>query len=328
MTLTRMPEAVTAAIAGAEHIALCAHVNPDGDTVGSVLALRLGLLSLGKRVDIFCQDKIPGSLSMLKGYDAFRLPESAAEEHFDLLIAVDVSDQRRMGACESLMARADATAQIDHHGTNPAYMGINSVDPHATATALLIKQQLECLGVAIDNEMAKCLYAGLSTDSGNFAFSNVTAEAFTAMADLLAAGLPLSEMNRLLFRQREKAQVLLMNRALGSLQFYCGGRITGMLLTQRDFAECEALPEHADAIVNYGLDVVGVCMCAMARETAEGRIKFSLRAVEPARVDGIAASFGGGGHSQAAGCTLEGPIDQALARVIAAMENLLSEDQP
>lgn len=327
MTLMRTPEEIKLLILEAETIALCAHVNPDGDTVGSVLALKMGLEQLGKKVDAFCQDKIPGSLSMLRGAESFRLPETAADERFDLLIAVDVSDKGRLGTCSMLLDKARILAQIDHHGTNPCYAGVNSVDPHATATGLLIKQQLDVMGVQLDVEMAKCLYAAIATDSGNFAFNSVTDEAFEVMADLMRAGLSLSEMNRRLFRQREKAQVLLMSRALNSLQFHMDGCLTAMTLSLEDFAQCQALPEHADTIVNMGLDMQGVQMALLARETAQGKIKMSLRAVEPARVDGVAAHFGGGGHAQAAGCTLDGPLDVAAARVISAMKKALDEDK-
>lgn len=327
MSLMRKPEDIKACIQAASSIALCAHVNPDGDTVGSVLALKMGLEQLGKQVEIFCQDKIPGSLSMLKGMEQFRLPETAADARFDLLMAIDVSDMGRLGTCAALLEKAAATAQIDHHGTNPCYMQVNSVDAHATATGLLIKQQLDVLGVKIDAEIAKCLYAAIATDSGNFAFNNVSDEAFEVMADLMRAGLPLSEMNRRLFRQKEKAQVLLTARALSSLQFHRGGCMTSMQLTMADFDACGALPEHADAIVNMGLDLQGVRMAVLARETQQGKVKMSLRAVEPDRVDGVARTFGGGGHAQASGCTLDAPMDEAVARVIAAMEKALCEDK-
>lgn len=320
MALTRKPEDIARLIRQAGSIALCAHVNPDGDTVGSCLALKLGLERLGKQASLFCQDKIPGTLYMLPGADAFR-PMSG--EQFDLLICVDISDRGRMGACEGLLGQAACTAQIDHHGTNPCYAQVNSVDASAPATALLIKQQLDVLGVAPDREIAMCLYAAISTDTGNFAFNSTNAEAFAVMSQLMDCGLPLDEMNRVLFRQREKAQVLLLGRALSSLRFHAGDRLTTMTLTHQDFLDCGALPEHADAIVNYGVDIPGVRMALLARENENGSIKMSLRAVAPNRVDGIARRFGGGGHAQASGCTLEGPINQAVEQVLQAMQEVV-----
>ena len=100
-----------------------------------------------------------------------------------------------------------------------------------------------------------------------------------------------------------------------------------MSLSQRDFAECDALPEHADAVVNYGVDIVGVKMAMMAREDTDGTIKVALRAIEPTRVDGIAFSLGGGGHAQASGCTVDGPLDAAMEKVLSAMKKALNEER-
>ena len=323
--LTRKPEAIAKLVRESQRIALCCHVNPDGDTLGSALALRLGLIALGKDVEVFCQDKTPDSLYMLPGIDTVRLPEEA-QGRFDLLLSIDVSDEKRMGRCTGLMSLADRTAQIDHHGTNPCFMQVNSVDAYVPATAVLIKQQLDVLGVTVTPEMAMCLYTGISTDTGNFAFVSTSAETFAIMAELMACGLPLAQMNRLLFRQREKAQVQLLNRALSTLTFHEHECITMMTLTQQDFADCGALPEHADTVVNFGLDIAGVKMSALLRETADGKVKVSFRAVEPARVDKAAASFGGGGHAQAAGATVDGTINDAKAQVLAALCRALNED--
>lgn len=320
MALTRKPEELAQLIRQAQTIALCGHVNPDGDTVGSCLALKLGLEQMGKQVSVFCQDKIPGNLGMLPGVESFRQEVSG---QFDLLICVDVSDEARMGACQSLMQHARQTAQIDHHGTNPCYAQVNSVDAHAPATALLIKQQLDVLGVTLNRDMAMCLYAAISTDTGNFAFNSTNAETFAVMSQLMDCGLPLDEMNRVLFRQREKPHVRLLARALSSMEFHSGDTITTMKLTQKDFQDSQALPEHADAIVNYGVDIPGVKMALLARENQDGSIKMALRAVAPHRVDEIARQFGGGGHAQASGCTLNVPMDQAIEQVLCAMQEVV-----
>ncbi len=327
MELIRNPEPVAALIRSAETIALCSHVSPDGDTLGSTLALKMGLESLGKRVSVFCQDPVPAKLNMLPGAEQFRRPEDAAQERFDLLIAVDVSDQARMGTCQSLLAQAAQVAQVDHHGTNPAYAQVNDVDPHAPATSLLVKELLDVLHVTITRDIAICLYTAVATDTGNFAFSYTTAEAFSMTSELMSYGLPLSEINRLLFRQRTPQQLSLLARALNTLAFHENGQITTMSLSQRDFIECGALPEHADAVVNYGVEIVGVKMAMMAREDADGTVKIALRSIEPARVDGVAFSLGGGGHAQASGCTVEGPLDAAMERVLSAMKKTLSEER-
>ena len=139
------------------------------------------------------------------------------------------------------------------------------------------------------------------------------------MSELMEIGLPLSELNRILFRDRAKAQVLLIGKALESLRYYENDQIAVMKLTKQDFDECGALTEHADTLVNFGLDTSGTRMAMLARESTDGTIKFSLRAKEPDVISDIAQSFGGGGHPQAAGITIKGTLDDAVGKVLNAM---------
>ena len=324
--MKRDPEGIARMIREAGTIALCSHVNPDGDTLGSATAMRLILQKLGKQVSLFCDGKVPDNLSFLPGAELIRAPKGG-EGPFDLMIALDVSDIKRLGACEKLMAVSAHTAQIDHHPTNPLYTEVSSVDGDASATCLMIYEQMKTLGVEADPEIAVCLYTGISTDTGNFAFPCTSAEAFEVMAELMKQQLPLAELNRILFRDRAMAQVKLLGRALGSLKYYEDGRIAVMKLTLRDFTECSALSEHADTIVNFGLDTVGTRMAMLARETHDGRTKFSLRAKEPDRINDIAQGFGGGGHPQAAGITMDEGLDEAAEKVLGAMIRKLNGGQ-
>lgn len=314
----RNPEAVARLIREAETVAICCHLNPDGDTLGCATAMRLGLKQLGKKVSLFCDDKVPDELAFLPGAETIRKP-GEAEGPFDLLLAVDVSDEGRLGGSEKLMKAAPHTAQIDHHGTNPLYMEVNSVDGKAPAACLLILEQLRALGVSLTEDIAVCLYTGISTDTGNFSYASTNAEVFEAMAELSRVGFPLAEVNRTLYLNRAKPQVRLIGRALDRILFEEDGQLACLWLTRQDFEDCGALAEHAQNLVNFGLDVEGVRMCLMARETPEGRIKMSLRAKEPDRVDDIAGLFGGGGHAQAAGISMDGPLDEAISKVRAAM---------
>lgn len=319
---------IVRAIQEAQTIALVSHVNPDGDTMGSVLALKQGLERLGKRATAFCQDKVPDNLSFLEGAWDFRKPESAKGERFDLLLCVDVADEDRMGGCAVLKDCCDRMAQIDHHGTNPNYAELNCVDAHAPATGLIARELLARLGVAMDAKIAACLYVAISTDTGNFAYASTSPEAFRVTAELMEAGLPLSEINRRLYRQREMAQVLLIQRALKSLTFYHGGAITSMALRRQDFDDCGAMAEHADTLVNYGLDILGVRMTVFARETeTPGEVKLSLRAVEPCSVSEVAKHFGGGGHEQAAGATVRGSLEECVTRCVTALGEALEKSE-
>ena len=135
----------------------------------------------------------------------------------------------------------------------------------------------------------------------------------------MQAGLPLAELNRMLFRVKSRPHVKLLGRALESLTFRGYGQIAVMKLTHQDFTDCGALSEHADTLVNFGLDTTGTRMALMAREAGDGKIKFSLRAKEPDCINDVAQAFGGGGHPQAAGITMDGTLDKAVESVLEAM---------
>lgn len=318
-TMKRNPEAVAECIREAGTIAVAGHVNPDGDTLGSAAAMYIALRTMGKEVSLFCDDKIPDQLSFLPGAELFRIPKGD-EGPFDLLLAVDVSDIGRLGSCAGLISRSRKTAQIDHHPTNPMYMQVNSVDGKSPATCMLIIEQLDTLGIPLTREIAICLYTGISTDTGNFAFASTDAEAFRIMSRLMEHDLPLAKLNRILFREKSREQILLLGKALTSLSFHGDSKIAVMKLTSADFEACGALSEHADTLVNYGLDTIGTKMALLARESADGRIKISLRAKEPIRVDDIAGKFGGGGHPQASGISMDGTLEECTESVLKAME--------
>ena len=322
--MNSFPENLMALISKAERVLLCAHVSPDGDTIGSTLALRGALMEMGKRVDVVCADDVPQMLLFLSGAGEICKPFQLKGKSFDLAIAVDVSDRHRLGDSAPLFFATKQTVQIDHHGTNPGYADFNVISPHASATGVLIYELIHGLGVRLNTDIATCLYTAIATDTGNFSFDNTTSDAFQVMGELMAYGLPIAKLNRSLFRERSVEQVKVLAKALSTLTFYHGGQIAGMQISQADLDACGAKPEHAEAIVNFGIDIAGVKMAFLAREVAGGT-KFSLRAVEGCNVARLAAEFGGGGHALAAGCTMNSKLFAAVDIMVSAMEKCFLE---
>lgn len=302
----------------AQRIAVCSHINPDGDTLSCAATMYLALQRTGKDVSMFCDGKVPDQLSFLPGISEMLVPAQSSGT-YDLLLSLDVSDEKRLGSCADLKIRSIHTAQIDHHPTNPMFMEVNWIDGSAPAACVMIRELLRILGIELDRDLAICLYTGISTDTGNFAFASTNALCFDIMSELMKKDLPLAELNRILFRERAMPQVLLIGRALSSLKYYENGQIAVMRLTKKDFTDCSALSEHADTIVNFGLDTAGTRMAVLAREADNGTIKFSLRAKEPDSVNDIAQSFGGGGHPQAAGITMAGTLEESVRHVLDSM---------
>ena len=326
---TRKPrplDGVMNSIRLSQTVALVCHISPDGDTVGSALALRLGLMELGKTVTLYCQDKIPDVLRFLPGAEEFRMPEEMQEE-VDLLLCVDVSDEKRMGRCKGLKRMARHTALIDHHATNTRFCEVSMVDGTAPANCLIINELLWRLDCTITPDVALCLAVGLSTDTGNLTYRSTTPEAYHVMGDLLETGAPIADAHRHIYRERPPRQLALLAKALESLEFHYDDRITSIRLTHEDFDDCDALPEDAEIIVNYGLDIKGVHMCVFAREQADGTTKLSLRSVAPYDITGVAQQFGGGGHAQAAGATVFLSLEEAITRVVESMKQELEKTE-
>jgi phosphoesterase RecJ-like protein len=312
------------AIQKADSILLFSHVFPDGDTVGSALALKMILERMQKRVIMVLDGVAPPNLFFLPDLYCFRTSRDVAAQvnakaEGTLAIAVDVAASNRLGAAEALFHSVAVTAQIDHHGTNPGFAQINLVDEQAPASAILVSRVQRELGLDIEPGEAVCLYTGLSTDTGNFVFENTNAEAFLLMSRLMEAGLPLAKYSRLLFKRKERAFIRLLGKALPTLTFLCHGEIAGMQVSLQDMRAAQATGEHTEGLVDYAIDASGVKIAYFARETEEGEVKVSLRALSPYRVDRVAALFGGGGHPLAAGCTLSTPLDEAVEKLREAL---------
>ncbi len=310
------------ALLSAGSVLLFGHVNPDGDTLGSVLALKTRLERMGKRTAAVVDGIVPSRIAYLPGADTvINTPSELGQ--FDLALAVDVASSDRLGMWESTFAAAARTAVIDHHGTNPGYAQINMIDGDAPAAAILVDRLLERMDLPLNQEEAICLYTALSTDTGNFIYDSTNAESFALMGRLMEAGLPLPEYSRRLFRQKEVPFVRLLAEVLPSLRITAGGKVAGLQLTLEQMERAGANAGHTDGVVDYAIDLEGVGMAYFAREIGGGKVKVSLRALAPYAVDQIAKAYQGGGHKLAAGLTLAMSMDEAVRTIETALEAAL-----
>lgn len=308
-----------------ERIALIAHVSPDGDACGSALALRRALVMFGKRVVVLCDDPVPRIYSNLDGANEVAAPEDV-QDGFDLVIAVDVGDRCRLGRCVRVFDAARHTAQIDHHGTNPAYAEVNCVQSPLSATGVLAMELIDALGIPLDKEMAECLFIAVATDTGNFKQDNADAKAFELAARCVSAGINTSEIARRVFDLRPPCQVKLIGRALSGMETLCDGAIAIIQVTGADFTETGALPEHTEGIIHFAKNTIGVRIACLLSEQ-EKQIKCSLRSLPPYDMARLAAAFGGGGHARAAGCVLKRPMAEAYNEMKDALCHALESGQ-
>ena len=313
------------ALQNANSILLCTHISPDGDAIGSTLAMGRGLRKLGKQVTMACGDPVPELFLFLPGAKDMVTPEQLRDRQFDAALALDAADLARVGECGEAFLSAPVTAQIDHHPDNPCYARYNVVDGKAAAAGCLVYKALLGLGLTVDQEMAMCLYCAISTDTGNFRFRNTDGEAFAIMAELMKTGFQLPEAARPLHQLREEANVRLLGRAIDSLRIFGGGKCAAMALRPQDFRAANAKPEHNTGIVNYALDIPGVEIAYLAEQRENGQVKASLRSLPPWSVGEIARKYGGGGHDQAAGMQYPGSLDEMCAALDGEMLQMLGE---
>ncbi len=301
-------------LCAAESVAVIAHVTPDGDTLGSALALALALEKLGIGADVCCGDGVPHLYRFLPSSDRVRMSPGAPRA---VAVAVDVSDPARLGGFGNLFVKSGRRIVLDHHATNTGFGDIDVILPRAS-TAQIVLELIDLMGVLPNADIARCLYVGLATDTGNFVYANTDGEALRCAARLADCGIDISAITKLVYRTRRVAKTRLIGRAIERMEFLLDGRLAVISLTPEDYRRCGADDADTEGIINYAAECEGVQVAALARESAEG-IKISLRSNGNIDVGELAKSLGGGGHRAASGVTLSGPMPGALERVFLAV---------
>lgn len=302
-----------AALARARSVALVAHRDPDGDTIGSAVALGLGLEGAGKRVTFNCADPVP---------EAFRfLPTTARfaadpPRNVDLVATVDFGDASR---AKFALPRDIALLNIDHHATNGHFGTVNLVDVTAPATAQIVALLVDEAGYPWTPEMATAALLGLMTDTGSFQFPSTDPRCHRVAARLLELGADLPAITVNVFRSRPFAGIKLFGVAFERLQSEHLGQLVHTWVREQDFITAGAKPEDVSGLIEQVARSKGMRIAILFNEEMPGQVKVSIRtSPEPPSVDaaGLAGRFGGGGHVRAAGALVKGPLDDVRARVL------------
>lgn len=308
---------------GCQSPLLLTHIAPDGDAIGSLLALGWALRALGKNTALACRDPLPSSLDYLPGFDDVT---SEIGKDFDLLITLDCSDEARIGEWGgALPAPGVPLLNIDHHVTNTLFGTVNLVDETAVATAHLLYHLIPLLGVAIDERIALCLLTGLVTDTRGFHTSNVTSDVLRMAAELVDQGASLPLIIRNGLEQRSLNVLRLWGTALSQLQFSDGILWVKLSLAAQRAAGCEGC--GGSGLSNLLIGTAEAEATVVLVEQEDGRVEIGFRAVPGFDVSGIALALGGGGHALASGCLVPGPLDEAEQRVLALLRKELAEQK-
>ena len=299
------------------------HVHPDADVLGTLLAAGLALESAGWTVVYGGPHPAPASLAFLPGVDRY-VPLTRIDGRFDLALLTDCPNpERTEGLIDQARAAASTIVNIDHHPDNRRYGTVNWVDPSAAATGELVFHLLTALEAKLTPAIATNLFTAVHTDTGSFRYSNVTPETFRIAAALVTAGAAPAVVANALYERRPVDALHHLGRALSLVQVSDDGHVAWLALPHG------TVPEpfiEAEELVNYPRSLGSVRVACFLREV-DGRVKVSLRGKGEVDVQAIAARFGGGGHRNAAGCTLAGPLEHATREVLGAVRAAVSASE-
>ena len=311
---------------GAQTIAVCGHVNPDGDSLGSALALTLALRSCCYDVTpLLATRECPGLYDFLEGYSWFT-PACDYHEDPDVFIMVDVPSLPRTGDGAHVFDRAKKTLVIDHHQGDGSFADVAYVDPTAAAAGMLVWDFIEQLGVAHTPEIATCCYTALVTDTGRFQFQNTDAPALEAAAKMACAGANPSEISRYVYQRRSLAAIQLNALVMRRMETLFDGKVVMSWVCEADFNNLGATKDDGDSLIDQIRQLDGIEVAVMLREQGP-IVRGSIRSKTDRDVSAIAAKIGGGGHKAAAGFTVKGGLDEAR-RVITKLLGESFEAQP
>lgn len=303
------------AIEAAKHIAIISHVSPDGDNLGSLEAIYGYLKGLEKEVVYLGNDEVPKDFSFLNSIEK-RIDVSEVDTAFDLLIALDSSDENRFGERgKELFQRAKKTVNIDHHLSNTEYADLNYVRSEATSTGEVLFTVLEALDANITPDMATGLYAALSTDTGSFQYDSVDAETHRIVAKLYEYGCDHHTVVIRLYQSRTKEKLALMTRVLSRIDYVADGVVAIACCRLKDLEETGALSSDTEGIVEQVRNIEGVEMAVFLKEKEE-EIKLSFRSKSYLNCTEFASAFDGGGHVRASGASSDLSLAETKDKVL------------
>lgn len=288
-----------------DNIAVACHTFPDGDALGSVVAMVMALRKMGKNCYILSKDQVMQQLVSLPLVDEVNSSPKEVKEGTELVLVLDCGNFDRVSFDQKTLKRV-TLINVDHHKTNDAYGDYNYVDSKASATGEIVFDLIKLLGVEIDKDMAAAIYSAITTDTGSFRFESTTRRTHEIVGELIETGIKFQEISRELFESKSLERLKLTGRALMSLTPYLNGKVNIMILKENDFLDFNVQDRDTGDIINYGL-MPQEAEVSMVLKEAEGKVRVSIRTKKKVDAGQFAEMFKGGGHKRAAGLTLDTP---------------------
>lgn len=300
------------AIRERERFLLTSHARPDGDAVGSLLALWMVLKEMGKHAEMQLYDRVPMIYRTLPAAEQIRhAPGIPGNSHADAVILLECD-----GIARSRLQGLDGNflINIDHHTSGRRFANVNWIDTEASAVAEMVYRLAIAAKVAITPPIATCLYTALLSDTGSFCYEGTSAHTFALAQELVQLGASPARIAQDVYFSNPASKMRLLGAALSTLQRE--GRIAWLWVTHSDMIRVGAVEEDCEGIVNYAIGISGVEVAVFLRELPDHRVRLSLRSKGKVHVAEVAEQFGGGGHENASGCTLDGPLYSAMDRIL------------
>ena len=301
-------------------IAIFCHIRPDGDTLGSALALKLALINLGISADVICDDAVPSSFLFLNQAQTVK---NVLVGDYTALLAIDCADITRLGNFAEKFQSTKNTYNIDHHVSNTRYARYNYVQDEAS-NCENVYELLQELGATINEDIANLLALGVMTDTGNFHHKNVTPKTLFIAGKLVENGADLNKIYYYMFSAQSKERAKLFGTVMQRIRYFEDGRFAVATIRLVDLEACGAKANETEGFIDFVMGIHGVEVGACIMEISERKFKISLRS-KSANVNAVASSFGGGGHILASGCQIFGEYEEVIDKLRFAVSRELPE---
>ena len=317
-------EEIGQVLRGNQCFAILSHVRPDGDALGSQLALALSLQQLGKDVRIWNEDGMLEKYSFLPRAELLTKPPSTAVD-VDVAVALDTAIQNRLGTTLAAVGSAKIWINIDHHRSNPGYGDLVIIDSSAPATGEIIFRLIKSQDLPFNHDIAENLFAAISTDTGSFQYPKTSARTFEIAAELVrAGGLDVGQISQQLYENYPRRRLELLRDLLRTMRFGEDGRVASFSLSLKTAADLAVLPEDNEGLIDYLRAIRGVIVAVFFEELADGKVRVSMRSKDEAvDVCAICQKFGGGGHTLAAGARVRGSLAEVEEKVLEEIREVL-----
>jgi phosphoesterase RecJ-like protein len=309
-----------------QRFVILSHVRPDGDALGSQVALALSLRAMGKNALAWNEDGMLEKYSFLPESNILRQPPATAEE-FDVAIALDTATENRLGTAAQGVRQAKIWINIDHHPSNPRYGDLVYIDPNSPATGQILFELMKSERLPIDRSIADNLFAAISTDTGSFQYPNTSARTFEIAAELVRCGVNTGQLSQQLYESYPRRRIELLHSLLGTMRFDAAGKIASFSLSLKVAAQLGVKPEDNEGLIDHLRAIQGVIVAIFFEELADGKVRVSMRSKsDKADVCAIAQKFGGGGHILAAGARIRGSLAEVEERVLKEVRDLINRN--